>query len=128
MGLSASDSPSAGKLRRLYHEGPLLGVHVVISSGSAANLWQVLDRRVIELFRYRICLQIDEKSSYDLLGSAKAANLNRVEPRPVRALLHDQQRNSEVVFKPYVCHGLDQGIVASAKQLAALARTGEARP
>ena len=116
VGLSASDSPSGGKLRRLYHEGPLLGIHVVISAGSAANLWQVLDRRVVELFRYRICLQIDEKSSYDLLGTAKAANLNRVEPRPVRALLYDQQRNSEVVFKPYVCHGLDRGIVAAVKR------------
>ena len=71
---------------------------------------------MVELFRYRICLQIDEKSSYDLLGTAKAANLNRVEPRPVRALLYDQQRNSEVVFKPYVCHGLDRGIVAAVKR------------
>ena len=113
VGISASDSPTGAKFRRIYHEGPLLGIHVVISVGSASSLWQILDRRMIELFRYRICLQIDEKSSFDLLGSPKAANLNRMESKPVRALLYDQQRNAEVVFKPYICHGPETGIVSA---------------
>lgn len=117
VGLSAVDSPAGAKLRKLYQEGPLLGVHVVISAGSAAGLWQIVDRRTVELFRHRICLQIDEKASYDLLGNARAANLNRDQPKPVRALVHDQQRNAETVFKPYVCHGDDLGIVLSIKRL-----------
>jgi S-DNA-T family DNA segregation ATPase FtsK/SpoIIIE len=117
VGLSSVDSPAGAKLRKIYQEGPLLGMHVVISAGSAAGLWQVIDRRTVELFRHRICLQIDEKASYDLLGSARAANLNRDHPKPVRALVYDQQRNAESVFKPYVCHGDDQGIVPSIKRL-----------
>lgn len=116
-GLSAVDSPAGAKLRKLYQEGPLLGMHMVISAGGAASLWQVLDRRMVEIFRHRVCLQIDERASYDLLGNAKAANLNRDQPKPVRALVHDQQRNAETVFKPYVCHGDDQGIVLSIKRL-----------
>jgi S-DNA-T family DNA segregation ATPase FtsK/SpoIIIE len=117
VGLAATDSPAGSKLKKIYHEGPLLGIHVVIGAGGAANLWQVIDRRVVELFRYRVCLQIDEKSSYDLLGSGKAANLNRNEPRPIRALLYDQVRHTEVIFKPYPCASdTTKGIVADVQQ------------
>ncbi len=95
-------SPSGEALRRLYTEGPPLGMHLILSfSGVRPMAYVVDERRGLINFRHRVALQMSEDDSHTFTRSRKAAQLQLDGPTPVCALYADVENDSTVRFKPY---------------------------
>ncbi len=95
------ESPDGEKLKRIYREGPAMGLHVIVSAPAAGPLKQLLDRAQIEQFKHRIVTQMAEADSFLLLGKDHAAKLQRAQARPVFAIYQDSIGGTETKFKPY---------------------------
>lgn len=95
------ESPDGEKLKRIYREGPAMGLHVVLSAPAAGPLKQLLDRAQIEQFKHRVVTQMAEADSFLLLGKDHAAKLQRAQARPVFAIYQDSIGGTETKFKPY---------------------------
>ncbi|HKQ09103.1 MAG TPA: FtsK/SpoIIIE domain-containing protein [Blastocatellia bacterium] len=96
------DSPLAEILRRLYVEGPSLGIHLILSFSGVRPMANVVEeRRGLINFRHRVALQMSEDDSHALTRSRKASQLQMEGPTPVCALYLDLENDKSVRFKPY---------------------------
>lgn len=101
-GYGATDSELGKELRRLYTEGPAVGIHVILSFSSFGAMKTVLDeRRGLNRFRHRIAMQMSDDESFSFVRSREAARLQKDGPVPVSALYLDDASNRSVRFKPY---------------------------
>ena len=130
-----SDSSSGAKLRRLFTEGPAVGIHVLLSIGSGRALGALIDlRKGLVQFRFRVLTQVSDDESFDLTGKRTAAQLQAEGDVPIAALLTDAETNASVRFKPHVAVPLETGddnpgVLGELPALAALVakRNGAAR-
>jgi len=99
-----ADSSLGEKLRRLYMEGPALGIHVILSFAGMRALASVMDdRRGLHSFRHRVAFQMSEDESFSFTSGRRAAQLQDDGPTPVCALYVDLESDRSVRFKPYTC-------------------------
>lgn len=97
-----TSSPAGENLRRVYVEGPPLGIHVTLSFSGVRPLVNVVDeRRGLFSFRHRVALQMSEDDSHTLTRGRKASQLQLEGPAPVCALSVDVENDAAVRFKPY---------------------------
>lgn len=96
------NSPLGEKLKKIFIEGPPLGIHVVISFSDLGAMKTIIDeRRDLEFFRHRVALQMNEDRSFDFVRNRMAAMLQPDEPPPIAAIYADTQKDSMIRFKPY---------------------------
>jgi S-DNA-T family DNA segregation ATPase FtsK/SpoIIIE len=104
------DSPAGARLRRLYTEGPQVGIHVLLSVGSGRALGGLIDlRKGLANFRCRLILQVSDDESFDLTGKRAAALLQADGELPICALFCDAETGAAVRFKPHVALPLESG-------------------
>jgi len=97
-----ADSPLGEILKRLYLEGPPLGVHLVLSFSGVRPMAHVIDeRRGIVNFRHRVALQMSEDESHTFARSRRASQLQSEGAVPVCALYVDLENDQAIRFKPY---------------------------
>jgi S-DNA-T family DNA segregation ATPase FtsK/SpoIIIE len=91
-------SEPAKGLTRLAEEGPEVGIHLLAWADSLATAERVFKRGGLAHFDLRVALQMNDKESTDLLGSASAARLGEN-----RALFRheDWEAGRMEKFKPY---------------------------
>jgi DNA segregation ATPase FtsK/SpoIIIE, S-DNA-T family len=95
-------SPAGENLRRLYVEGPPLGIHLILSFSGVRPMTNVIDeRRGLPNFRHRVALQMSEDDSHTLTRSRKASQLQLEGSTPICALYVDVENDAAVRFKPY---------------------------
>lgn len=103
------ESALGNVLDRVLETGPPVGVHVVAAMANAAGLSGMFDlRRADTLFQHRIVMQMSEKDSFAIVHSGSAAQLQADGPRPLAALLFDQQEDRETRFRPWALDGLPE--------------------
>lgn len=113
-------SPAGEKLRRLYIEGPPLGIHMILSFAGVRPMVNVIDeRRGLVNFRHRVALQMSEDDSHTLTRGRRASQLQLEGPTPVCALYLDVENDASVRFKPY---SSDSAVVAQNEELIAQVR------
>ncbi len=104
------ESPAGARLRRLFTEGPALGIHVILSTGSGRALCALIDlRKGVSHFDHRLLLQMPEDESGDLTGKRVAATLQADGDLPICALIFNADTGSLVRFKPPVAARLESG-------------------
>lgn len=97
-----TSSPAGENLRRLYVEGPPLGIHLILSFSGVRPMINVIDeRRGLINFRHRVALQMSEDDSHTLTRGRRASQLQIEGPTPVCALYVDVENDAAVRFKPY---------------------------
>ena len=95
-------SPLGENLRRLYMEGPPLGIHLILSFSGVRPMVNVIDeRRGLINFRHRVALQMSEDDSHILTRGRRASQLQLEGPTPICALYLDVENDASVRFKPY---------------------------
>jgi DNA segregation ATPase FtsK/SpoIIIE, S-DNA-T family len=110
-----SVTPVGEKLRRLYVEGPPLGIHMILSFSGVRPMANVIDeRRGLVNFRHRVALQMSEDDSHTLTRGRKASQLQLEGPTPICALYVDVENDASVRFKPY---STDAALVAQNEEL-----------
>ncbi|HBB89480.1 MAG TPA: DNA translocase FtsK, partial [Blastocatellia bacterium] len=108
-------SPAGENLRRLYVEGPPLGMHIILSFSGVRPMINVIDeRRGLVNFRHRVALQMSEDDSHTLTRGRKASQLQIEGPTPICALYLDVESDASVRFKPY---SSDPAVVAQNEEL-----------
>jgi S-DNA-T family DNA segregation ATPase FtsK/SpoIIIE len=109
------EPPLGELLRKLYLEGPPLGIHLILSFSGVRPMANVVDeRRGLIHFRHRVALQMSEDDSHTFTRSRKASQLQIEGPMPVCALYLDLESDKAVRFKPY---SSDAAIVAQNESL-----------
>lgn len=94
---SSSDEESPAKaFARIIRDGPPLGVHVICTCDTLANLERTLDRSVIREFGARVALQMNPQDSTALIDAPTAGVLGRG-----RALLHLVESGSIEKFRSF---------------------------
>jgi len=97
-----AESSLGEKLRRLYLEGPPLGIHLILSFVGVRPMANVIDeRRGLINFRHRVALQMSEDESHTFARNRKASQLQIEGPTPICALYIDVENDKSVRFKPY---------------------------
>jgi len=96
-----TDSPQGELLKRLCREGPMLGLHIIMTFPATGSLKQLFDRPQVEQFKHRIVSQISEADAFWLTGKDSAAKLQRVGAKPVFAIYADSVGGTETKLKPY---------------------------
>jgi len=97
-----TDSELGAALRLILANGPAVGVHILLSTGSLAALRSVLpDRSVQQDFRHRVVLQVPEEDSFVLVRSTAAAGLRAEGDQTETAVRFDAHRQTIVRFRPY---------------------------
>jgi S-DNA-T family DNA segregation ATPase FtsK/SpoIIIE len=95
------DTAEGEKLKRVYRDGPALGLHVILSFPAAGPLKLCLDRPQLEQFKHRVVTQVSEADSFLLIGNDHGAKLQRGEAKPIFAIYQDAIGGVETKFKPY---------------------------
>lgn len=94
---STDAAPTADRLvAALLREGPPLGMHVLVTCDSAANLARSFDRNAIREFDWRMLFQVSASDSSTLIDSPIASRLG-----PQRVLLHSEESGTQEKFRPY---------------------------
>ncbi len=97
-GYSSDDGPP--KPDRLFaailRDGPSVGVHVVASADTVANLMRVVDRQGLREFDWRVALQMSATDASSLIDSPLASRLGLS-----RAYLHSEEQGRLEKFRPY---------------------------
>lgn len=97
-----AESPLGMKLKQLYVDGPMVGVHLFLSFSAASAMSAVIDqRRGLANFRHRVALQMSDDDSYALIRNRLAARLQHDGQKPIRALYRDMVNDSSLIFRPY---------------------------
>jgi DNA segregation ATPase FtsK/SpoIIIE, S-DNA-T family len=101
-GYGMVDSPLGEKFRRLYLDGPRLGIHLILSFSGLRAMLNVLDeRRDLGEFRHRVGLQMSEDESFTFVRNRLASRLQLDGSKPISALYLDVESDRTVRFKPY---------------------------
>lgn len=89
-------------LDRVLETGPPVGVHTVVAFASVGGLASLMDlRRANVLLQHRIVMQMSDKDSFAIVHTNAAARLQADGPRPIAALLFDQQEDRGTRFRPW---------------------------
>lgn len=124
----ASYSPAGDMLKGIFSNGPMVGVHVILSFASVRAMGRVIDDRRIESFQHRIAFQMSEDESHALVRSRRASQLQIDGPSPVCALYVDVEADMVVKFKPYSIEHVDQDPTFFHNQLTHVAESLIGRP
>jgi hypothetical protein len=99
-GFSMSDEAKtkspAQILAELLKEGPPLGMHVIVSTDTLANLTRTFDRQSLREFDMRVLLQMGANDSTNLIDMPDASRLGMH-----RALLYSEETGTIEPFRPY---------------------------
>lgn len=96
------DSPLGEQLRRVFVEGPRLGIHTALSfSGVRAMMNVIDDRRDLMNFRHRVALQMSEDESFTFVRNRLASRLQIDGSKPIAGLYLDVESDRTMRFKPY---------------------------
>ncbi|GAB6041855.1 FtsK/SpoIIIE domain-containing protein [Endothiovibrio diazotrophicus] len=96
-------SPAGEKLSRLCSEGPVRGIHLITTVGSATMIDHLFDRGKFEqTFKHRIALQMSEDDSFFFLKGRDASTLQAKGSSPLVASYVDLLGGKKARFKPYV--------------------------
>jgi len=87
-------------LAELLKEGPPLGIHVITSTDTLANLNRTFDRQSLREFDMRVLLQMGANDSTNLIDMPDAARLGMH-----RALLYSEETGTIEPFRPYASPG-----------------------
>ena len=95
----ASDAPPTPDklLAGIVREGPVAGVHVVVSCDTLASLQRAFDRNALREFDWKVLFQISPADSSTLIDSPAASRLGAN-----RGLLHSEELGLLEKFRPYV--------------------------
>ena len=104
----ASYSAAGELLKNIVNNGPMVGVHVILSFSSVRAMGRVIDDRRIDAFQTRIALQMSEDESHSLVRSRRASQLQIDGPMPVCALYVDVEADNIVKFKPFSINNIEQ--------------------
>lgn len=117
-----ADSSDSALIKRLLHEGSMLGIHLVMSFAGVRSLQSVLDEKQgLSQFRHRVALQMSDDESYLFVRSRKAAQLQLDGHLPICSLYMDMESDQAVRFKPYsIANGSGETM---ATQIAAIGST-----
>lgn len=109
-GRYGDEASEQGKvLDRILEMGPPVGVHSVLALATVGALAGIFDvRRANTLLQHRVVMQMSEKDSFATVHSNAAARLQADGPRPIAALLFDQQEDRETRFRPWALEGLPE--------------------
>ncbi len=101
---SATDTPPTPDklLATLLREGPVLGMHVMITCDGATNLARSFDRNSIREFEWRLLFQVSASDSSTLIDSPVASRLG-----PQRVILHSEETGTQEKFRPYAWPSTD---------------------
>jgi ABC-type multidrug transport system fused ATPase/permease subunit len=80
----------------LLKEGPTLGMHVICSTDTLANLNRTFDRQALREFDMRVLLQMGANDSTNLIDMPDASRLGMH-----RALLYSEESGTIEPFRPY---------------------------
>jgi ABC-type multidrug transport system fused ATPase/permease subunit len=80
----------------LLKEGSTLGMHVIISTDTLANLNRSFDRQTLREFDIRVLLQMGANDSTNLIDTPEASRLGMH-----RALLYSEESGTIEPFRPY---------------------------
>lgn len=83
-------------LAEIVRDGPLVGVHTLVTADSATNLGRSIDRNALREFSWRVLFQVSATDSSTLIDSPSASKLG-----PQRALLHQEDAGTQEKFRPY---------------------------
>jgi hypothetical protein len=83
-------------LAEIVRDGPLVGIHVLVTADSATNLGRSIDRNALREFSSRVLFQVSATDSSTLIDSPSASKLG-----PQRALLHREDAGTQEKFRPY---------------------------
>jgi hypothetical protein len=96
MGDEAKTKSPAQVLAELLKEGPPLGMHVIVSTDTLANLNRTFDRQSLREFDMRVLLQMGANDSTNLIDMPDASRLGMH-----RALLYSEETGTIESFRPY---------------------------
>jgi DNA segregation ATPase FtsK/SpoIIIE, S-DNA-T family len=97
-----ADSLLGENLKRLYLEGPPLGIHLILSFASVRAMSNVIDeRRGLVNFQHRVALQMSEDESHTFTRNRKASQLQIEGLTPICALYMNMENDNSIRFKPY---------------------------
>ena len=97
-----AEPPLGLNLKRLFTDGPAVGIHTILSFSGVTGLTAVLEpRRSLPSFRHRVALQMSEDDSYTFVKNQLAARLQNQGPKPIKALYRDISSDSSTLFRPY---------------------------
>jgi ABC-type multidrug transport system fused ATPase/permease subunit len=96
MGDEAKTKSPAQVLAELLKEGPPLGMHVIVSTDTLANLNRTFDRQSLREFDMRVLLQMGANDSTNLIDMPDASRLGMH-----RALLYSEETGTIEPFRPY---------------------------
>ncbi len=93
-------------LAELLKEGPPLGIHVICSTDTLANLNRSFDRQSLREFDMRVLLQMGANDSTNLIDMPDASRLGMH-----RALLYSEETGTIEPFRPYAPENNQSGQV-----------------
>lgn len=123
----ASYSPAGELLKNIFNNGPMVGVHVILSFSSVRAMGRVIDDRRLDPFQNRIALQMSEDESHALVRSRRASQLQIDGPSPVCALYVDVEADQVIKFKPFSIENIEQDATFFQDQLNQIAQMMKGR-
>jgi S-DNA-T family DNA segregation ATPase FtsK/SpoIIIE len=97
-----ADSLLSKSLQGILEKGPSVGVHVITSFASMSNAKAVMSEKIIQsAFKHKIATQMSDNDSFSYINSQKASKLQQDGPKPINALLIDNQQEHYTEFRPY---------------------------
>jgi S-DNA-T family DNA segregation ATPase FtsK/SpoIIIE len=95
-----NDNAAYSLVNNILKNGARLGIHLIMSFDDMYAVSKVMSRKEIEReFKHKIALQMDQRSSFDLLGDKNASKLQEKGNAPVYAIYRHLAK--DVLFKPY---------------------------
>ncbi|UUO25254.1 hypothetical protein FGD67_20120 [Colwellia sp. M166] len=95
-----NDNVAYSLVNNILKNGARLGIHLIMSFDDMYAVSKVMSRKEIEReFKHKIALQMDQRSSFDLLGDKNASKLQEKGNAPVYAIYRHLAK--DVLFKPY---------------------------
>ena len=90
-------APSADKLLAgIVREGPVAGVHTIVTADTLSALQRAFDRNTLREFDWKILFQMSPSDSSSLIDSPAASRLGAN-----RAILHSEELGLSEKFRPY---------------------------
>jgi DNA segregation ATPase FtsK/SpoIIIE, S-DNA-T family len=90
------DSSPGAQLNEIINEGSALGIHLIVTVDTFANLNRYLNRKALGEFEMRVVFQMSANDSASLIDSPKASTLGLH-----RAILYSESLGLLETFRPY---------------------------
>jgi S-DNA-T family DNA segregation ATPase FtsK/SpoIIIE len=92
----SSDAGPGAQFNELINEGSSLGIHLILSVDTFANLNRFINRKALGEFEMRVVFQMSANDSASLIDSPKASTLGLH-----RAILYNESLGQMETFRPY---------------------------